>query len=90
MSDTEIAKLFEAFTQASVSISERYGGTGLGLTISRKLIRLMGGDVTVTSRPGQGSVFKFRLPAGETQSGNAVQPEPLSMTEPPRVLLRSV
>src|SRR4029077_6968772 len=42
----------------------RYGGTGLGLALSRKLARLMGGDVTVTSEPGKGSVFTVRLPGG--------------------------
>lgn len=65
MSNVELAKLFEAFTQANVSISERYGGTGLGLTISRQLCLLMGGDITVTSRPGEGSVFTVRLPADD-------------------------
>jgi histidine kinase/DNA gyrase B/HSP90-like ATPase len=43
--------------------ARRYGGTGLGLTLSRKLARMMGGDVTVTSEPGKGSVFTVRLPA---------------------------
>lgn len=76
MSEAEIEKLFEAFTQANVSISERYGGTGLGLTISRKLIRLMGGDVTVSSRPGHGSVFKFSLAADARPLLDANRREP--------------
>jgi two-component system, NarL family, sensor histidine kinase EvgS len=44
--------------------TRRYGGTGLGLALSRKLARMMGGDVTVTSEPGKGSVFTVRLPGG--------------------------
>ncbi len=57
-------KLFEEFSQAEASTAKRYGGTGLGLSITRKLARMMGGDVTVASEPGQGSVFTVRLPDG--------------------------
>ncbi|TMJ74693.1 MAG: GAF domain-containing protein, partial [Alphaproteobacteria bacterium] len=56
-------KLFQDFTQADSLTARRYGGTGLGLALSRKLARMMGGDVTVTSEPGKGSVFTVRLPA---------------------------
>jgi signal transduction histidine kinase len=59
------AKLFQEFTQADSLTARRYGGTGLGLALSRKLARMMGGDVTVTSEPGKGSVFTVRLPGGE-------------------------
>jgi signal transduction histidine kinase len=58
------AKLFQEFTQADSLTARRYGGTGLGLALSRKLARMMGGDVTVTSEPGKGSVFTVRLPSG--------------------------
>ena len=56
------AKLFQEFTQADSLTARRYGGTGLGLALSRKLARMMGGDVTVASEPGKGSVFTLRLP----------------------------
>jgi adenylate cyclase len=55
-------KLFEEFTQADAATAQRFGGTGLGLAITRKLARMMGGDVTVTSEAGKGSVFTVRLP----------------------------
>jgi GAF domain-containing protein len=58
------SKLFQEFTQADSLTARRYGGTGLGLALSRKLARMMGGDVTVASEPGKGSVFTVRLPSG--------------------------
>jgi signal transduction histidine kinase len=64
MTCEQLAKLFEEFAQADASTAKRYGGTGLGLSIARKLARMMGGDVTVTSEPGKGSVFTIRLPVG--------------------------
>jgi adenylate cyclase len=59
------AKLFQEFSQADSLTARCYGGTGHAL--SRKLARIMGGDVTVTSEPGKGSVFTVRLPGGEPQ-----------------------
>jgi signal transduction histidine kinase len=56
------AKLFQDFTQADSLTARRYGGIGLGLALSRKLARMMGGDVTAASEPGKGSVFTVRLP----------------------------
>ena len=65
MTAEQLAKLFQEFSQAEASTAKRYGGTGLGLAITRKLARMMGGDVTVTSEPGKGSVFTVRLPSSE-------------------------
>ena len=64
MTPEQLAKLFEEFSQAEATTAQKFGGTGLGLAITRKLARMMGGDVTVTSEPGKGSVFTVRLPAG--------------------------
>jgi len=57
LSPEQLAKLFKAFAQADASTTRKYGGTGLGLVISRQLCQMMGGEVTVESDPGRGSVF---------------------------------
>jgi signal transduction histidine kinase len=64
MTAEQQTKLFQDFTQADSLTARRYGGTGLGLALSRKLARMMGGDVTMASEPGKGSVFTVRLPGG--------------------------
>src|SRR6185503_20017574 len=63
MSEEQLGKLFQAFTQADASTSRKYGGTGLGLVICRRFCQMMGGDVTVHSRLGEGSAFTVRLPS---------------------------
>jgi len=62
MTPAQLSKLFQAFTQADASTSRNYGGTGLGLVISRKFCQMMGGDITVRSESGKGSTFSVVLP----------------------------
>jgi signal transduction histidine kinase len=59
----QVQQLFVEFTQADVSTTRKYGGTGLGLALSRHFCRMMGGDIAVESRAGHGSTFTVRLPA---------------------------
>lgn len=63
MTPEQLGKLFQAFTQADASTTRKYGGTGLGLTISRRFCELMGGDIQVESEFGKGTTFIVRLPA---------------------------
>jgi signal transduction histidine kinase len=67
MTPAQQEKLFSEFSQADATTAQRFGGTGLGLAITRRLARMMGGDVTVQSQPGKGSIFTLRLPAGSGQ-----------------------
>jgi signal transduction histidine kinase len=64
MNEAQLGRLFEVYTQAESTTSHRYGGTGLGLVISRRLCRMMGGDITATSSEGRGSRFEVVLPRG--------------------------
>lgn len=78
MTPEQLAKMFQPFTQADASTTRKYGGTGLGLTITRRFCQMMGGDVTIKSEPGKGSIFTIRLPAEvaeRTPEPEASQPE---------------
>jgi signal transduction histidine kinase/DNA-binding response OmpR family regulator len=67
MSPDQLGRLFQAFTQAEAATTRKYGGTGLGLVISKKFCQTMGGDLTATSELGKGSVFTVTLPANTTE-----------------------
>jgi hypothetical protein len=97
MTPKELARLFRPFMQADASTTRRFGGTGLGLTISRHLARLLGGDLTVTSEPGRGSTFVATVDPGPLvgpRFSNEDQPQaagppptPAAICLPYRILL---
>ena len=90
MSPEAANRIFEDFVQADVSTTRKFGGTGLGLSISRKFAKALGGDITVESEPGAGSIFRVSLDAGSAMEVAWVTPEQaLAVSDAPRMQERA-
>ncbi len=89
LSEEAQAKLFQPFVQADGSTTRKFGGTGLGLAICRRLVQLMGGEITLQSKEGEGSTFSFTLdlPVGEAPADVKVSEDTLRKLEDVRLLL---
>jgi signal transduction histidine kinase/CheY-like chemotaxis protein len=81
MTADQIGRIFTPFTQADASCTRNYGGTGLGLAISLRLARMLGGDITASSTPGRGSLFRLEIAAPE--AARTAQPEAMKFPAEP-------
>jgi len=79
MTEQQVGRLFQAFTQADASTTRKSGGTGLGLMISKRLAEMLGGDITVESKPGEGSTFRVTITTGSLDGVKMIA-DPLAAT----------
>src|SRR6185503_12583643 len=89
LSREQIERVFRPFVQADTSTTRKYGGSGLGLTISQTLARLLGGDLTCLSEPGRGSTFRVLVDPGTLEEVRRLEQFPESSAREPRPALPS-